>query len=95
MRDGQLYLMQAANAKRNALLFSQWEFLNNRMTAFERVLFKSSLLERIAYFFFPNKMLEIVDSLTHNLQMEGKRKLEEAASKKKIVIAGANGDVPL
>lgn len=91
MREAQIHAMHEANARRNALMFSQWEFLNNRLLAFERVVFQATLRQRIAYFFSPEAFLAEVDKVHLQLQAEGKHKMEEAARKPTLTLVGANG----
>ena len=91
MREYEIRSMPAANAKRNALMLSQWEFMNTRMMAFENVLKSSGFWNRVIYFLRPLAFLDAVDALNMALLEEGKRKAQEAATKPRLTVVGANG----
>lgn len=91
MREAEIRAAQAASAKRSALLFSQWEFLETRQRAFESVLKVSRLSDRIKWLVNPKVLIDHVDKVQLALLDEGKRKMEEAMAKPKLTIVGANG----
>ncbi len=89
MRDGSIVAMQNANAKRSALLLGQFEFLQTRQEAFERVISVSKWYDRVKWIFKPDLLLAVVDAVQMNLIQQNKRKLDEAAAKPKIDIVGS------
>lgn len=91
MRDATIQAMHSANARRNALMFSRWEFINTRMMAFEEIMFNAPLFQKLKYLLSPKTLKNDVDRVHTLLMQESKRKAEEAAKKPKINIVGANG----
>lgn len=89
MRDGAIVGMQQANARRSALLLGQFEFLQTRQEAFERVISVSKWHDRVRWIFQPDLMLRVVDAVQLNLIEQGKKKLAEAASKPQIKVVSA------
>jgi hypothetical protein len=89
MREAEVRSMHEANARRNALLFSQWEFLKTRQEAFEIALKASSLMARIKWFFSPQKMIGIIDKIQLGLLAEGQKKAQDAAAKPKLTVVKA------
>lgn len=83
MRDSTAYQMQAANAKRNALLLSQHEFLKTRQEAFEQVLKNGGAWARFGWMLKPKTLLDAVDAVQMLLLDEAKRRIEAAAEAQK------------
>lgn len=84
MRDGALHQMQAANAKRSALLLGQFEFLQTRQEAFERVLKVSRWHDRLRWAVQPALLLALVDAVQNNLLELHRSQLQEQALKTHI-----------
>lgn len=84
MRDGQLYQMHEANARRNAVLLAQFEYLETRQEALERVLAVSTLRDRIVWMFSPSAFLQIVGAVQMTLLNDRKKRMEEVAKKPTI-----------
>ena len=92
MRDSQAYQMHEANARRIGLLLRQFEFIQTRQEAFERVINVSGFLDRLRWMMWPSDFWKVVDAVQINLLNDRKRKMAEAAAKPKIeVVQGANG----
>lgn len=89
MREREIYQLQANAAKRASLLLAQFEFLQTRQEAFERVISVSKWHDRVKWIFKPDAMLAVVDAVQINLMNANKKKLAEAAAKPKIDIVGA------
>lgn len=79
--------MHQANAKRNALMFSQWEFINTRMMAYEYV--TSKRFGVLLAFISPTQFKKAVDSVQLRMLAESNKKAEEASKKPKLTIVGA------
>lgn len=84
MREAQVYAMQAANTKRNALLFGQFEFLDTRLQAIEIAIKKSRLKDRIKWSIWPQKFLSQVDDIHFLMIKEREKKRDELAKKPKL-----------
>ena len=82
MRDGAIVDMQTANARRSALLFDQFEFLDTRMEAMERALVLSSWVIRLKWVFRPEEFLRTVRTVQSSLLQS--RRAAHAATKAKI-----------
>jgi len=93
MREAEIRAQHFANAKRNALLFSQFEFLNTRGIAFEALIKSSTLWQRIRWFLNPGSFLSSVDAVQARIMAEEQKKRKEAEAKPKLTIVGANGNV--
>ena len=78
--------MHEANAKRNALLLGQFEFLQTRQEAFERLLKVSSIIDRVRWLFNVNSFITTVDAIQVNLLNERKARLEAAQTKGKLKV---------
>lgn len=89
MRDGAIHAMQQANGKRSALLLGQFEFLQTRQEAYERVLRVSKLRDRIKWVIWPAQLLAVVDAVQLTLLDKNRKALEAAAAKPKIEVVGA------
>lgn len=81
MRDNELYRLHEAEARRVALLFSQFEFLMTLQHAYELVIQKSGFWRRIAYFLDPLELKKDVDTFQRQLIQESNQKLDEARKK--------------
>lgn len=77
MRDSTIIEELRKNAKRNALLFSQFEFLQCRQDALERVMCVAKWTDRIKFFFNPDAFFKVVDAVQWNLIDARKRKRDE------------------
>ena len=86
MREGEMYRIQAASAKRSALLLGQFEFLQTRQEAFERVLSVSRWHDRVKWIFKPDILLAVVDAVQLNLMAQNKAKLDEQSKKPHIQV---------
>ena len=100
MRDGQIISMQQVNARRDALILRQWEFLETRQRAFESVVRNAGFWAKVRYFFNTPSFLNKVDSVQMALLQEAKRMADAAAQrvreqgqKPRLTIVGANGQV--
>lgn len=100
MRDGQIFAMQEASARRSGLLLGQFSFLETRQRAFEIVCKSSTFRQRLAYFFSPASFIEAVDALQLTLleqerakMVAAQEKAKEKAMKPKLTIVGVNGHV--
>lgn len=89
MRETETYRLQAASAKRASLLLGQFEFLQTRQEAFERVISVSKWYDRVKWIFRPDALLAIVDAVQINLMNQHKAALAEQAAKPKIDVVGA------
>lgn len=99
MRDGQVYKMQEANARRAAMLFGQWEFLETRQRAFEVVFKASAFWERVGFIINPMSFIKAVDAKQIEFLEDGRRKAQAAAErvreearKPKLTIISASGN---
>lgn len=88
MRDGQIMQMQAVGAQRDALILGQFQFLQTRQQAMERVLQVSSLMDRLRWLWDPSLLKEVVDAVQIELLKREKAELEAAMKKKKIEVVG-------
>lgn len=86
MRDSKFLEMHRANAMRNGLLLGQFEFLKTRQEAFEGVLLRASLKDRVVFLLWPETLIAAVDGIQAYLLQESKRKLDEAAKKPSIEV---------
>ncbi|MEK7092890.1 MAG: hypothetical protein AAB927_00225 [Patescibacteria group bacterium] len=77
--------MHQANAKRSALLLGQFEFLQTRLEAAERVVKVSGLWDRIKWLVFPLQFLRVVDAVQINLMNQHKAAIEAESRKAKII----------
>lgn len=75
MRDNLIYAQHEANARRNALLFEQFEFLNTRQEAFERVIRTSTLRNRLLFMFKPTVFFQVVDAVQRSMLQANIEKL--------------------
>ncbi len=98
MRDGQVYAMQEANARRSGLILGQFTFLETRQRAFEIVCKSSTLWKRLRFFWNPQYFMDDVDAVQMILLEDSKKKMaaasekaKEDAAKPKLTIVGASG----
>lgn len=63
MRDGAILAIQKVNASRDALMFEQFEFLETRQEAFERLAKVSSLWCRLLWLLWPRDLLDAADGV--------------------------------
>lgn len=84
MRDAAIMQAQQASARRDALLYSQFEFLKTRQEALERVVMVSGLRDRLTWIWNPKKLLEVVDAVQIKL-MQDAAKAKEAKHKIAVV----------
>lgn len=89
MRDGIIVQEFQKNAKRDALLFSQFEFMQCRNEALERVLCVSKWHDRVKWLFNPDAFFKIVDAVQWNLLAAKRKARAEEAAKPKIDVVGA------
>lgn len=85
MRDGQILAMQHQSARRDSLMFAQFEFLKTRQEAFEMVLKVSTIWQRLRWAFDPIQILTVVDAVQMQLLNEAKRQMQAASKKNKIL----------
>lgn len=90
MRDGSIFQMHQANARRNALLLGQFEFLQTRQEALERVIRKASWWDRLNWIISVEGLFRVVDALQINLLNERRQQLEKVAAKPHIEVIKAN-----
>jgi hypothetical protein len=83
--------MQAGGAKRDALLFRQFHFLNTRMVAFESVVLTARFWERVRFLLNPVSFMKTVDKVQMQLLRDAEQEAAEAAKKPKLTVVGANG----
>lgn len=93
MRDQTIYEQQRANFKRFSLLLGQFEFLQTRQEAMERVLKSASWWDRINFIFSVSGFFRVVDSVQISLLNKRRQEMEAAASKPHIQISGVQSGV--
>ena len=86
MREQEVYRLQAANAKRAALLLGQFEFLQTRQEAMERVERKSNLWDRLKRMWNPEFYWVVVDAVQKNLLEARQKRWEQVSQKPDIKI---------
>lgn len=91
MRDAVVYSMHMANAKRDALILKQFEFLMTRQQAFEHVLFTQGLKGLMKLVRKPAEFKVLVDETQKELLRRSQALAEAAKKKPKITVVGANG----
>ncbi len=84
MRDNTIRQMEHNNAKRSQLLLDQFEFLQTRMEAVERLVKVSTLRARIVWLFSPAQFLRAVDAIHLNLMSANRAMVEAEKAKVKI-----------
>lgn len=84
MRDGQIFAMHQQAGRREMLIFKQFEFLQTRQEAAERIIKGSKLWDRIVWICKPQRFFEIVDAAQIALLQEGERKLAEARERSEV-----------
>ena len=90
MRDATVLEMHHANAKRDALLYRQFEFLRTRQEAAERVLRVSKFWYRVKWVIWPTNFIQVVDAVQRVLLDQAAKDMREAAAKPNIqVVHGA------
>ena len=97
--------MQSANARRNALMFRQWEFIQTRQRALEIVfvgreasegrpgIAPANVWRRLGWFLDPTKLVRDVDGVQKVLLSEGQKAAEEAAARQELTVVGPGGQV--
>ena len=97
MRDGAVYAMQEAIARRSGLILGQFSFLETRQRAFEIVCKSSTLRQRLAYLWRPAAFIDAVDALQIQLLEAEKEKMEKARAKPSLTVVrgGSAGVVPV
>jgi len=83
VRDSTVMGMHQANAKRNALILGQFEFLQSRQEAIEAVAKEATWLDRVKWLLAPSSFFEDVDKRQMEIINEGRKRLEEARAKAK------------
>jgi hypothetical protein len=86
MRDGQIFEMHRANARRDALILGQFEFLQTEVEAMRRVLRVSKLRDRIKFIIWPELFYQVCDAVQADLLAQRKAAFEKAAEKPKIAV---------
>ncbi len=89
MRDASIVAMQNANARRSVLLFGQFEFLQTRLEAIEKVFVHATLWDRFKFLLDSTMFFRRVDALQMLAIEANKKKLAEVAQKPDIKIVGA------
>lgn len=89
MRDQTQINMHTASARRSALLFDQFEFLQTRQEAMERLWSVSTLWDRIKWVWDIAVFMKIVDAVQLSMLQERHKKRAELAAKPKIDIVPA------
>jgi len=84
--------MHRANTKRDALLFSQFEFLKTRQEAAEMLFLHSTIWNRLTWLINPARFKRFVDMMQASLMQNARREMAEAAEKPRIEIA--RGPIP-
>lgn len=98
MRESEIRLVMGRNAKREALLMDQFEFIESRQRAVEQVLEGQSIWDRIAILMGLKSLKEAVDAAHLVLLREAQlrraemvEKAKEAERKSKLIIPSVNG----
>lgn len=89
MREREFYKYEASNAKRQALLLGQFEFLQTRQEAVERVVNVSSFVDRVKWLFWPRMFWTVVDAVQTGLLNKRAELRDKAAKRPKIDVVGA------
>ena len=90
MRDAQIYAQNEQNARRQAALYNQVAFVNNRMVATEKAILLLTLWQRVRCFFDPAYFIGLVDAVHLRMDAEQKAKAKEAAGKPRLTVVGVN-----
>lgn len=94
MRDGKIFQMHAANAKRNALILGQFELMITWQEALEYVLKASSLRARLRWLIWPADFIKTVHAVQLQRLNQLQQQREAAAAKPHIKKAPAGLVVP-
>lgn len=98
VRESEVRMMNARNARREMLIIKQWEFLESRQRALESVLGGLNLLDRILMLVGFKMLKEEVDRVHMEMLREAERvreemvrKVKEDARKPKLIIPNREG----
>lgn len=84
MRDTTIQQMHQANARRDSLLLGQFEFLQTRQEAMERVVLAASWRDRFLWLVKPAHFFAVADAVQANLLAARRKQMEAAAAKPRI-----------
>jgi len=100
VRESEVRMMNARNAKREMLVLNQWEFLETRQRALELVLGGLSIWDRIAILMGRKSLKEAIDAVhlvlykaAQKEREEMTKKAKEEARKPKLIVPNGNGAI--
>jgi hypothetical protein len=84
MRDEAIVAMHKQSGRRELLIFKQFEFLQTRQEAAERIIKASTIWDRLGFILWPERFFEVVDAMQLSLLQEGQKKMAEARERNEV-----------